>query len=106
MTNFGRLEYQTRAGWVNGHAGISLQDPQRYVDRLGQPRIVGGTTKEGVVARFVPINEDWTTGEPVIVPSAGVPDFHHASQGILDLMEIMECAACGGRHKQPWECVL
>lgn len=29
-----RLEYLTRKGWVVGHAGISLLDPGRYVERL------------------------------------------------------------------------
>jgi hypothetical protein len=31
---FVRLEYLTRDGWVKGHAGLTLQDPARYVERL------------------------------------------------------------------------
>lgn len=36
-----RLEYLTPDGWVCGHAGINLLDPQRYVDRLLDRRKFG-----------------------------------------------------------------
>jgi hypothetical protein len=95
MVEFGRLDYLTRAGWVVGHAGIALQDPQRYVTGLG---------RRATVARFVPLDGDYRPGQPVLPPV--VPEFSLAPRGKVPGTKISECAACGGPHDRPWECVL
>lgn len=41
MTTLVRMEYLTANGWVVGHAGIALLNPQGYVDRLAAKRKFG-----------------------------------------------------------------
>ena len=96
MPEFGRLDYLTRVGWVVGHSGIALQDPARYVRRLGESR--------GLVARFVPGEPGGPYGEPVL--SGEVPPFPEAPQGRIAVSKVTECAACGAAHATAWECVL
>jgi hypothetical protein len=97
MPEFGRLDYLTREGWVVGHAGIALNDPQRYVDMLAKP--------QETVARFVPYDGDHQPGEP-LVPASGVPDFPSAQGKVPRGLSIIQCAACGDAHKTAWECLL
>lgn len=87
MVTFGRIEYLTSAGWVNGHAGINLVDPQRYVDGLK------------VHGRFTEIDEDFLPGK-VILPTTEKP------VGGVPVAKIRECSACQGQHDTPWECLL
>ena len=104
MPDFGRLDYLTRVGWVVGHAGISLQDPEKYVTGLAKDKVVQGVTKNGTIARFVPLDGDWRAGSPVLPPV--VPDFPNAPQEKTPITRISECAGCGDPHEKPWECVL
>lgn len=64
---FGRLEYLGREGWSTGHAGISLMDPQKYVDKLTQRDVYARVLElddtlqpNGVVyePKFLPAQED------------------------------------------------
>jgi hypothetical protein len=96
MPEFGRLDYLTKIGWVEGHAGIALVEPQRYIDKL----LAG---KE-IVARFVPGGPGERTALPLL-PSAAVFAFHTA-QGKVPITRIVECAACGQPHQTAWECIL
>jgi hypothetical protein len=100
MPEFGRLEYLTTAGWVVGHAGMALQDPQKYVDGLANrgPR----DDRPPVYARFVVLDENFKPSmkfEPAEVPppekAGGVP-----------ITRITECAACGEPHERRFECLI
>lgn len=106
MPTFGRLDYQTRVGWVVGHAGTNLQDPQAYVNRLAKPRVVAGVERPGVVARFVPGDPGGPWEAPVLPPD--VPAFEDVPEVVAVPIgsRIVECADCGHPHKVPWGCLL
>lgn len=62
-----RLEYLTRNGWVVGHAGVALLDPEAYVTRLEANGKVGRCTElddhlqpsgQVWVAKVIPNPED------------------------------------------------
>lgn len=63
VPTFGRLEYLGRDGWSTGHAGISLLDPQKYVDML---------TRRDVYARVLELDDrlqpNGVVYEPAIIP--------------------------------------
>lgn len=101
MPEFGRLEYHTSAGWVVGHAGMALQDPQAYVDGLAKRQ----KDKEPapVIARFVTLDENFQPGK--VFRPAAVPPFHE-SPGGAPVTRVKECAACGGEHGRRFECLL
>jgi hypothetical protein len=100
------VEYLTTAGWVGGHAGIALNDPERYVARAAA-RLDDPKAGEGAWARAVPLDGRLQPlrGEAVYAP--GTPDFEGAPpSSTLALLRVVECAACGGPHDRAWGCLL
>lgn len=96
MTTFGRLDYLTRVGWVVGHAGWNLVNPEKYV---------AGLEKREVFGRFVEIGDDYQpTGYVAVSPNA--PKFSLAPQGKVPITTVKECAACGDEHRRAWECLI
>ena len=100
--HFVRLEYLTPAGWATGHAGVSLLEPQRYVDRLAAKRKFGRAVELGATD-MAPTGVVW---EPADLPD--LKDLKPSDTVIPALMErgINKCSECGEAHKTPWECLL
>jgi hypothetical protein len=113
VAEFCRLEYLTRKGWVVGHAGVALLNPQGYVDRLH---------KAGKIGRAVVLGEDFQPLQTFEPPE--VPDPQDVPESILERLYVPRgshspipvlrpeggppaCDLCGAAdHLIDWECLL
>lgn len=98
MPTLVRLEYLTPRGWVVGHAGIALLDPQRYVDRLLAKEKFG---------RCIVLDESLQpTGEVFEPPALPDPADLRESETKIPALRVSQCSICGQPHGRAYECIL
>lgn len=90
-----RLEYLTPEGWVVGHAGVSLLNPAKYVERLAE---------RGKFGRATVLADDLKTALQVFEPP-NLPDPSVLVKSETRIPRLpdpkKDCAMCGQEHPPP-----
>lgn len=96
---FVRVEYLTPNGWVKGHAGINLLDPQRYVERLRANNKFG---------RALELNEEDLTPTGVVYEPDDLPDPKDLRPTNTPIPALYAtCEGCGATdHDYQWQCLI
>lgn len=91
-----RLEYLTPTGWVVGHAGVSLLDPARYVERLTERAKFGRAIELGDDLK--PTGVVWEPPNLPLDPTVLVP-----SDTRIPKLPDKICPLCDEGHTGPYD---